>query len=107
MTSMTASFATAPKDFLTIPNRVFMFPVPISSDLLPFFIIFKQVQKLMQENASLRTQVNQAETDRDNVEKQMIDMQGKLNEVAHFFFQLLISMRYLCLRYHCFKDFQF
>ncbi|XP_065054420.1 ARF GTPase-activating protein GIT2-like [Rhopilema esculentum] len=45
-------------------------------------LLRSMVQKLMQENASLRTQVNQAETDRDNVEKQMIEMQGKLNEMV-------------------------
>ena len=35
----------------------------------------------MQENASLRAQVTQANSNRDGVEKQMIEMQRQMNEV--------------------------
>lgn len=35
----------------------------------------------MQENASLRAQVSQAETHREDAEKQLIEMQSRVNEV--------------------------
>ena len=41
-----------------------------------------QVQKLLQESASLRAQVTQAESKRDDVEQQMIEMQSRVNEVC-------------------------
>eukprot|EP00794_Sanderia_malayensis_P014121 gene14121-15597_t len=44
-------------------------------------LLRNMVQKLLQESASLRAQVTQAETGRENAEKQMIEMQTRVNEM--------------------------
>lgn len=43
----------------------------------------------MQENASLRTQVSQAEADREDAGKQLVQLQSHVNEVTASFLLLL------------------
>lgn len=51
----------------------------------------------MQENASLRAQVTQANSNRDGVEKQMIEMQRHMNEVR-LAYRLLYAIYNWCTR---------
>ena len=52
----------------------------------------------MQENASLRAQVSQADAGRADAEKQLIEMQSRFNEVDYF--SLLLFSNDFSLDFH-------